>query len=97
MASMQQLKHRFAPDSVSVLAVNYGEDSAVVRDFLKRVPVDLDILLDSEARSPEAWRVRVLPTSFLVGPTGRVERMVVGEYDWSSAEAVAEVKALLQR
>jgi thiol-disulfide isomerase/thioredoxin len=96
MASMQKLKDRFAPGSVSVLAVNYGEDLTVVRDFLKRVPVKLDILLDSEARSPEAWRVRVLPTSFLVGPNGRVERMVVGEYDWSSAEAFEVVKALLQ-
>ena len=96
MPSMQKLKERFAAGSVVVLAVNYGEDAEVIREFLKRVPVELDMLLDTEARTPGAWGVSVLPTSFLLGQNGRVERMVVGEYDWSSAEAVETVKALMK-
>ena len=64
---MQRLKERFAGEQFAVLAVNYGEADTRASEFLKRSSLDLTVLLDPSQDASRAWRVRVLPASFLVG------------------------------
>ncbi len=66
---MQRLKERFAGQPFAVLAVNYGEADTRASDFLKRSSLDLTVLLDPSQDASRAWRVRVLPASFLSAPT----------------------------
>ena len=96
MASMQQLKERLAGKPFVVLLVNYGEARARVADFLKRESVEGTILLDPNQDAPRAWRVRVLPSSFLIGPDGRVRYSVIGEIDWASPDAIEVVQELFR-
>ena len=96
MASMHQLKERLAGRPFAVLLVNYGEARARVADFVKREPVEGTILLDPNQDAPRAWRVRVLPSSFLIGPDGRVRYSVIGEIDWASQDAIAVVQELFR-
>jgi thiol-disulfide isomerase/thioredoxin len=96
MASMQQLKQRLAGRPFVVLLVNYGEARARVADFVKREPVEGTILLDPNQDAPRAWRVRVLPSSFLVDPDGRVRYNVIGEIDWASQDTIAVVQELFR-
>jgi thiol-disulfide isomerase/thioredoxin len=95
MPSMRALRERFAGRPFEVLAVNYGEAAGRVRDFLERERLDLPALLDPGQETARAWRVRVLPGSFLVDPEGRVRYSVVGELDWGSEDAVRTVRGLL--
>jgi thiol-disulfide isomerase/thioredoxin len=95
MPSMQRLKERFAGEPFAVLAVNYGEAETRASEFLKRSSLDLTVLLDPSQDVSRAWRVRVLPASFLVGPDGRARYAVIGEIDWMSRAAVETVRRLL--
>ena len=95
MASMQRLQQQLAGRPFKILLVNYGESRARVGEFVKREAVGLPILLDPNQDAPRAWRVRVLPSSFLVGPDGRVRYSVIGEIDWAGVEAVNLVRGLL--
>jgi thiol-disulfide isomerase/thioredoxin len=95
MPSLQRLKTRLAGQPFTLLAVNYGESPAKVQAFLERVPVDFPVLLDRDQQAARAWRVRILPVSYLVGPDGRVQASAIGELDWASAEAVQAVRDLL--
>ncbi len=95
MPSMQRLKQHFAGRAFAVLAVNSGESDIRAGDFLKRSSLDLTVLLDPGQDASRAWRVRVLPASFLVGSDGRVRYGVIGEIDWMSAAAVETVRRLL--
>jgi protein involved in polysaccharide export with SLBB domain len=54
------------------------------------------MLLDPNQSAPRAWRVRVLPSSFLIAPDGRVRYSVIGEIDWAGATAVEMVQSLLR-
>ena len=92
---MQRLKERFAGERFAVLAVNYGEADTRASEFLKRSSLDLTVLLDPSQDASRAWRVRVLPASFLVGPDGRARYAVIGEIDWMSRAAVETVRRLL--
>jgi thiol-disulfide isomerase/thioredoxin len=96
MASIEKLQERLAGRPFAVLLVNYGEARARVADFVKRESIGATILLDPNQDAPRVWRVRVLPSSFLIGPDGRVRYSVIGEIDWASDDAVDVVQGLLR-
>jgi hypothetical protein len=96
MVSMQRLKERLAGQPLTILAVNYGESKQKVGEFVRRLAIDLPVLLDPGQQAARAWKVRVLPASFLVGPDGRARYTIVGELDWASDGAVEAVRGLLR-
>jgi thiol-disulfide isomerase/thioredoxin len=96
MASIRTLQERLSGRPFAVLLVNYGEARTRVVDFVKREAVRSTVLLDPNQDAPRAWRVRVLPSSFLVGRDGRLRYSVVGELDWASDDAIAVVQDLLR-
>lgn len=96
MASMRALQQRLAGRRFAILLVNYGEARTRVSEFVQRESLPFVILLDPNQDAPRAWRVRVLPSSFLIDPDGRVRYGVIGEIDWSDAEAGNVVEALLR-
>jgi thiol-disulfide isomerase/thioredoxin len=95
MPSMRTLRERLAGRPFEILAVNYGESASRVRDFLERERLDFLTLLDPNQDAARAWRVRVLPGSFLVDAEGRVRYSVIGELDWASDKAMRTVRRLL--
>ena len=95
MPSMRRLRERLAGHPFDVVAVNYGESAARVSEFLARERLDLTVLLDPNQEAARAWRVRVLPGSFLVGADGQVRYIVIGELDWASEDAMRTVRALV--
>ena len=95
MLAMQRLKQRLAGQPFDILAVNFGESPRRVREYLKDLPVNLRVAMDPEQSGARAWRVRVLPVNYLVGPDGRPRFTVLGEYDWAGDEAVAVIRGLL--
>lgn len=95
MPSIVKLKQRFAGQPFEVLVVNYGENPSRVEDFLAREKLALTALLDPDKAAAKAWRVRVLPGSFLVGLDGRTRYTVIGEIDWATEAAVRKVQELL--
>ena len=93
---MRRLQERLAGKPFTVLLVNHGEARVRVRDFVSREGLALSVLLDPNQDASRAWRVRVLPSSFLVGADGRVRYMVIGEMDWASPESVEAIQTLLR-
>jgi len=95
MPSLQALKARLAGQPFEVIVVNYGESAGKVREFLAKEKLSLLALLDPAKEAARAWRVRVLPGSYLVDAEGKARSGVIGEFDWGSDEAVKAVRALL--
>jgi len=95
MASMRILRERLAGQPFEIVTVNYGESEAKVTTFFKSAGFDFPALLDPNQEAPKAWRVRLLPASFLVGRDGRVRYSVIGEIDWAGEEAMKTVRTLL--
>jgi cytochrome c biogenesis protein CcmG, thiol:disulfide interchange protein DsbE len=96
MASMRALRQRLSGQPFEVVTVNYGESEAKVTAFFKSAGFDFPALLDPNQEAPKAWRVRVLPASFLVDRDGRVRYSVIGEIDWAGEEATRTVGTLLR-
>jgi thiol-disulfide isomerase/thioredoxin len=96
MPSLERLRKQLGSDRFEVLAVNAGDEPFDIALFLGEVPVDLPILLDPELRAQVAWEVRVLPTTFIIDPLGRVRFREIGERAWDDPEAVAALRALAE-
>jgi alkyl hydroperoxide reductase subunit AhpC len=52
-------------------------------------------LLDPDQDAARAWRVRVIPSTFLVDAEGRVRYSVIGNLDRAAEDSVRAVRALM--
>ena len=78
-----------------MLGVTVKEEPADLQRFLARVPVAFPTLLDPWGQESQKWRVRVFPTTFLLGRDGRVYEEMVGPRDWDDPYFRGFVEALL--
>ncbi len=76
--------------------VNRG-DSDEVQAFINQVSPQFHTLLDPEGSVRNRYAVRGLPTTYLIGPDGKIIGRIVGERDWSSGAAHAMLAALLKQ
>jgi len=95
MPSMQRLQDKLAGKPFAILAVDFGEGVPRINDFLKKVPVRLRVLLDRDISVANAWRVKVLPTTFVLDPGQRIRYSVVGDLEWDSPAVESAIRKLL--
>ncbi|MDB5756866.1 MAG: thiol-disulfide isomerase-like protein [Burkholderia sp.] len=96
MPSLQRLQQKLGGKGFRVLAVNVGEGAPRIRQFLERTPVSLPIVRDADSDVMKAWRVRMLPASFLVDRRGMLRYQIVGEADYDDPAQQAPVLELLK-
>ena len=94
MPSLERLKVRLAGKSFEVVAVNVGESPERVARFTREVPVTFPIVYDRDSSAAKSWKVRGYPTSYVVGPDGRIRYYFVGELDWSSDDVVRAIEGV---
>lgn len=97
MPSMNRLRASLAGRPFEILAVNLGEPETRIERFLEKIPLDFPVLLDRDMARAKAWKARVLPASYLVGPDGRIRYSHLGDIDWSSSEVQQLVQRILPR
>lgn len=96
MPSLQRLKDKLANRPFVILAVNMAEDEATIRAFLKeKVSVNFPVLLDRDGAALKRWKVFAFPTTYVVGPDGKLRYGLVGEAEWDSAPIMQALEALL--
>ena len=97
MGSLEKLYQAAGEQKVEVLAVNVGEDSDTVFSFLGTIEPypNFQMLFDTDAESLDAWEVKGLPTTFVVGPKGRIAYRAVGGREFDHPEIVKKILALI--
>ena len=96
MPSIERLRQSLAGKPFEVLAVNIGEPLGRIERFLEKMPLGFPMLLDRDTGAAKAWKARVVPATFLVGPDGRIRYAHYGELDWSSEPVRKRVAELLE-
>lgn len=64
---------------LQVLAVNIGESDFVVQKFIDRKGLTFPVLIDRNKSVMETYNINPLPTTFLVNPEGKIEKIITGE------------------
>ena len=94
MPSMQRAWEQLREEGVMMLAVDVGEDEDAIFEFTASYPVEFPILLDTESSVSEAWKVRGLPTTFVVDQWGRKVYRAVGGREWDTPQLLKKIREL---
>jgi len=85
MGSLERLYQAVKNKNVEVLAVNIGEDMDTVFSFMGTVEPspEFQIVFDPDAASMNNWKVRGLPTTYIISPDGTIAYSAIGgrEFD----------------
>ncbi len=79
---MQRLADQTQGEDIQVLGINIGEDVQTINEFATLYDIKFSLLLDESTSSPPLWRLRGLPTTYLVDTRGDVAAAVLGEREW---------------
>ncbi len=92
MPAMQEVHEAYTDRGFHVLAVNAtNQDSlAAAEAFVDELGVTYPILLDRDGRVSALYQLRALPSSFFIGPDGRINEVIVGG---PMAEALLSIRA----
>ncbi len=82
--------------SVQVFAVNGQEEKNVVQEFIEKTKLTTAVLLDSTGAAAEAYGVRGIPQTVIIGKDGKVKKVTVGFNEESTpGDLEAVIKAAL--
>ena len=66
------MQRQYASKGLRVIAINLDKDPAFADAFLEKYPASFAVAFDASGETAEAYRVKAMPTSFLVGRNGNV-------------------------
>ena len=95
MPVFERLHREFAPEGLSVIAINAREGAASVRAYARELGLTFPLVLDSRGMINSAYGVIGLPTTFLIGRDGRPVALAIGPREWNGKAARSLIKALL--
>jgi thiol-disulfide isomerase/thioredoxin len=98
---LTELQEKYGSKGLVVLAINLAEMKPRILQFLRGngIPENtLEILLDRNSTVYKTWKARGIPTTFLVGKTGKIEGVWIGAIEDVDSEAVkGKIEALLRQ
>jgi len=97
MPSMQRLYEKFNERGLVVVAVNQFEDPDLVFEFTGRLSLEptFPILFDRESRVSEQFKVKGLPTTYLLDKQGKIRYRAIGGREFDHPEVEALIEGLL--
>jgi len=84
MPALEEAWKTLRQKDIQLVGVNLGDTTRKVERFLKHRPVSFPILMDVDSDMFEAWQIQSLPTTYIVGPDGRIHLGAIGDRDWAS-------------
>lgn len=94
MPSMNRAWKQLKEEGVEMIAINIGEHEADILAFQDEHPIDFQVLLDPQSESLESWRVKGLPTTYIISPKGVVAYSAVGPRKWDDTRILDKIRAL---
>lgn len=96
MPSLQRLYEQFDADRFIVLAITTDLQPSGIKTFMHQAGVAFPTLMDEDQAVSQAFMVRGLPTTILIGPDGHLVGKAVGPRAWDSLEAVGLIRSLME-
>lgn len=97
MSSFQELHDRYQGMDFVLVAINYGEDGNVVENYIRQKQLTFFTVTDSLRQVAENYRIKNIPTSFLIDKNGIIAAVVFGSRDWNSPVVHETIDALLEK
>lgn len=94
MPDFQSVYQQYRTQGLQFYAINLGESPVAVEHFLRRIGVDLPVLLDLNDEAQEAYRILPIPSTFFIDSTGTIQ--AIYQHRMTRVQIEAEVVRLLE-
>ena len=94
MPSFERLARRLSDEPFALLTVNFGEKPTRIKPFLKKIGVDVPVLVDADMKVSRAWVKKGLPTTYIIDGDQNIRYQVLGELAWDAPEVEAKIREL---
>jgi thiol-disulfide isomerase/thioredoxin len=94
---MNSMQKRYADQGLVVMAVNLDKSRELSDAFLKDVPAEFTIAYDPEGRVATAYRVKGMPSSYLIDRQGRIHSSHVGFREENIGSTQSAIESLLKQ
>jgi peroxiredoxin len=95
MPSVDAVAEKYRDRGLVFFAVNVGEETAAVSEFLTKSKLDVPVAMDSEGKISELYQVEGIPQTVLVGKDGKVQVVHVGFSTDLSKQLTQNIEDLL--
>jgi len=82
-----QTLHEISDNQTVVLTINVRESSARAVRYMQTTGMTFPVISDPQGELAKRWGVTVYPTTVLIAPNGQARWRVMGDVDWSGAQA----------
>ena len=94
--SLNRLRYKMQGKPFQLISINYAESAERIKLFMKKVAVDFPVLLDPGGTTASNWKVVAFPSTFIIGPDGRIQYGVNAAIDWDTDDVISQLNALLK-
>ena len=84
-----QTLHDISDSQTVVLTINVREPAARAARYMQSTGMTFPVISDAKGEWAKRWGVTVYPTTILIAPNGQARWRIVGDVDWSGAQANA--------
>ena len=84
-----QMLHDISDSQTVVLTINVREPTARAARYMQNTGMTFPVISDAKGELAKRWGVTVYPTTILIAPNGQARWRIVGDVDWSGAQANA--------
>lgn len=95
LPTIKSLYERFKDRGFEVIAIAGDSKNAVI-PFVAEQGLKFTVLIDQYGSTLRSYKIRGLPTSYLIGKTGKVEGIAIGARDWSSPIITDLIESILK-
>ena len=89
------MKTTYANQGLEIIAVNLDKDRGLADAFLKKVDVNFKIAFDPKGDSATSYKLRGMPSSYLIGRDGKLYATHIGFREKDKPKMEKAIKQLL--
>lgn len=94
---MNSIKQKYADEGFEIFAVNLDKDRKLADEFLQAMAINFIVAFDESGTSASEYKLKGMPTSYLIGRDGRVHASHIGFRDKDKDKLEKAIKTLLDK
>lgn len=91
------MKQNYADQGFEVVAINLDKERKLADEFLAEVDVNFTIAYDESGQSASQYKLKGMPSSYLIGRDGKVYASHIGFRDKDKEQLEQAIKNLLNK
>jgi len=92
---MNEMQTSYQDKGFVVVSVNLDAEHELAEAFLKETPALFEVVYDAKGETAQKYRVKGMPTSYLIGRDGKIKVAHTGFFNAKRAQYESEIKHLL--